>query len=113
MLTIDSCKQCVQLEQADTTVVGVETRGIVADIRNRNELIRLQVTDQGEMGRKATVFLVWGGSVYYQLHIVDQYDRPFYVPGVIVKSDTVIVNCSIHPEQCNDDLFIYAKAFFD
>lgn len=113
MLAIDKCKTCTRQEKSDTTFQTTEGTSIFADLNTQNEIIRLQVTHYGEMGRATTVFLVWRDSSYIQLNILDTYTKPFYAEGMIVKSDTVIVNCSIQPYQCNDDLFKYAKAYFD
>jgi len=70
-----------------------------------NNVKKLIARHFGEMGNTITTYYISENSLIFQKRISSNYDKPVYMNGRAVKSDSVSINCLRRKSNCDQSSF--------
>lgn len=95
-------------------IFGMTTEGsaFVGYYDKSNSIRKLVVRHFGEMGNTATTYYICENQLIFQKRITNDYDKPFYMKGYSVKSDSVSISCLSRNSDCDQSSFIRDLSVF-
>ena len=95
-------------------ILGMTTEGsvFVGYYDKSNNIRKLVVRHFGEMGNMATTYYICENQLIFQKRTTNNYNKPFYMKGYSVKSDSVSVNCLSSNSDCDQSSFTRGLSVF-